>query len=232
MIQLAARDLMQTEVVTVPPTMRAAELARMFADRGVSTVAVVDPLGALQGIVTESDIIRRLADEDGQLHKGWLTRFLEGPDARAIRYARSHAATAGELMSRQVVAVQPSESAAHIAHLMEEHKIRRVLVAEAGKVLGLVSRADLVRALVGTMSDPSGEHSDEEIRRALLAEMKREPWSSRLNTGVSVTDGVVEFSGFHHSDATSRALRVLAGNVPGVKEVVDNTVPLPVVFAD
>ncbi|MFC7739309.1 CBS domain-containing protein [Roseomonas sp. GCM10028921] len=232
MTHFAARDLMQTEVVTVPPTMRAADLARMFADRGVSTVAVVDPLGALQGIVTESDIIRRLADEDGQPHRGWLTRFLEGPDARAIRYARSHAATAGELMSKQVVTVGPSESAAHIARLMEEHKIRRVLVTEGRALLGLVSRADLVRALVDTMTDPSGEHSDEEIRRALLAEMRREPWSSRLNTAVSVRDGVVEFSGFHHSDAASRALRVLAENVPGVREVVDNTVPLPVVFAE
>ena len=232
MTQFCARDIMQTELATVPPAMRATELARMFADRGVSTVAVVDALGALQGIVTESDIIRRLADADEHPPRGWLTRFLDGSDAQAIRYARSHAVTAGELMSRQVVTVQPGESAAHIAHLMEQHKIRRVLVTEGGRLLGLVSRADLVRALVDTMTDPSGEHSDEEIRRALLAEMKREPWSSRLNTAVSVRDGVVEFSGFHHSDATSRALRVLAGNVPGVRNVVDNTVPLPVVFAE
>jgi CBS domain-containing protein len=203
----------------------------MFADHGISTVAVVDPLGTLQGIVTESDLIRRLADEDKQPRAGWLSYLLEDPDTRPDRYARSHAATAGELMTKEVVTVRPGETAAHIAHLMEEHRIRRVLVTEGGRLLGLVSRADLVRALVTPIHDSAGQHPDEEIRRAVLAEMKREAWASSLNTAVGVQNGVVEFSGFYHSEAVSRALRVLAGNVPGVKEVVDNTVPLPVMFA-
>ncbi|HEY8614379.1 MAG TPA: CBS domain-containing protein, partial [Roseomonas sp.] len=213
------------------PGTRAADLARLFADRGVATVVVVDSLGTLQGIVTESDLIRRLADEDEQPRKGWLASLLEAPNARAERYARSHAATAGELMTRDLVTVGPSESAAHVARLMEEHKIRRVLVTERGRLLGLVSRADLVRALVAPIGEASGQHSDEEIRRAVLEEMKRETWASKLGTEVLVRDGVVEFSGVYHSEATSRALRVLAENVPGVTEVVDNMVPPPVVFA-
>jgi CBS domain-containing protein len=231
MTQLCARDLVTAEVVTVSPESRAADIARMIADRGVSTVAVVDQLGALLGIVTESDLIRRLADEDEQPRKSWLASLLEGPNVSAERYARSHAATAGELMTREVVTVHPGERAAHIAHLMEEHNIRRVLVMEQGRLIGLVSRADLVRAVMVPIGAASRAHSDEDIRRAVLAEMRREPWASKLDTAVAVQDGVVEFSGMYHSEATSRALRVLAENVPGVREVVDSTVPPPVMFA-
>jgi CBS domain-containing protein len=230
MTQLCAKDVMATDVVTVPPAMRAIDLARLFVDRAVSTVAVIGPTGALQGIVTESDLIRRLADEDEQPRKGWLAALLEVPDAQAARYARSHAATAGELMTTEVIAVQPSESASHIARLMEEHNIRRILVTEQGRLLGLVSRTDLVRTLVSPLSEPAGQ-SDEDVRRGVLEAMKREAWASKLNTAVSVQNGVVEFSGFYHSEPTRHALRVLAENVPGVTKVVDSMVAPPAMFA-
>jgi len=229
--QLCARDLMVAGVVTVTPETRATELARIFVGRGVSTVAVVDPLGRLQGVVTESDLIRRLADEDEQPRKGWLARLLEAPNAGAERYVRRHAATAGELMAKEVITVRPEDSAAHAARLMEEHQIRRVLVTDQGQLLGLVSRTDLVRALVTPIGETPQEQSDNDIRRALLAEMEREPWARHLGIGVEVRNGVVEFSGLYHSEATRRALRVLAENIPGVTQVVDSTVPPPVMFA-
>jgi CBS domain-containing protein len=220
---------MATEVVTVPLAMRAAALARLFVDRSVSTVAVLDPSGALKGIVTESDLIRRLADEDEKPRRIWLAALLDAPNSQAVRYARSHAATAGELMTTQVITVQPGASAAHIARLMEEHNIRRVLVTEGERLVGLVSRADLVRSLVSPLGEP-GRQSDEDVRRGVLEAMKRESWARKLDTAVSIRSGVVEFSGFYHSEATSHALRVLAENVPGVTAVVDNTIPLPVMF--
>jgi CBS domain-containing protein len=229
--QFLARDLMVAEVVTVAPSMRAGELARLFVNRGVATVAVVDAGGTLKGIVTESDLIRRLADEDEQPRKGWLALLLEAPHADAKRYARSHAVTAGDLMTPEVVKVGPGDSAAHVARLMEEHKIRRVLVMELGELLGLVSRADLVRALVAPIGETPFPTSDEDIRLAVLASMNQKPWARELGTAVAVQDGVVEFSGFSHSEATSLALRVLAENIPGVTGVVDRTVPLPVLFA-
>ncbi len=224
---LRARDLMTTEVAKVPPETPVAAIARLFADRGVSAVAVTDPAGTLLGIVTESDLIRRLADED-ERPSGWLARLFDSPGAKAERYARSHGVNAGEVMTGRVVTAGPEESAAHIARLMEEHKVRRVLVTEGGRVLGLVSRSDLVRALVARQQapegDPSGERvSDERIHRAVLEAMRREPWADTVLTAVDVQDGVVEFYGFSHSEAVGRALRVLAENVPGVKRVVDHT---------
>jgi CBS domain-containing protein len=150
MTALRARDLLTTEVAKVPPETPVAAIARMFADRGISAVAVTDAAETLLGIVTESDLIRRLADED-ERPSGWLARLFDSPGAQAERYARSHGVNAGEVMTRRVVTAGPEDSAAH------------------------------------------------------------------------VQNGVVEFYGFSRSEAVSRALCVLAENVPGVKGVVDHT---------
>ncbi|MBP0447522.1 CBS domain-containing protein [Roseomonas sp. SSH11] len=222
---------MSTEVVCVSPEMLAADLAQLFVDRGVSTVAVLDSEGKLQGIVTEADLIRRLADEDERPRKGWLAFLWDSPHAGAERYARSHAAKAGELMTREVVAVGPADSAAHIARLMEEHGIRRIPVTEGGRLLGLINRADLVRALVSVLGERSTPRSDEEIRQAVLEEVNREEWAKQLRVDVQVRQGVVMYFGVNHSEATSRALRVLAENIPGVRDVVDNTVEVPVMLS-
>ena len=187
----------------------------------VSAVPITDASGTLLGIVTESDLIRRLADEDEQ-PAGWLARLANPPGARAARYARSHGVTAREVMTDRVVTVAPDTTANHIAHLMEQHRIRRVLVAEQGRLLGMVTRADLLRALVAD-GPPEGEMSDERIRAAILAAMRREAWADTLHMTVNVREGEVEFHGFSRSASVQRALRVLAENVPGVKRVVDNT---------
>jgi osmotically-inducible protein OsmY len=105
---------------------------------------------------------------------------------------------------------------------MEQHRIRRVLVAEGGRLLGMVTRTDLLRALVADQP-PEGEVSDERIRNAILAAMRRESWADTLHVTVNVRGGEVEFHGFSRSASVQRALRILAENVPGVKRVVDNT---------
>jgi osmotically-inducible protein OsmY len=122
--------------------------------------------------------------------------------------------------------VDPDTPAAAVAHLMEDRGIRRVLVTQEGRLKGIVSRADLLRALV-VPTQEEGDLSDERIRRAVLAAMKKEPWADTFYTMVEVTGGVVQFHGFSRSAAVQRGLRVMAENVPGVKDVVDNTQPMP-----
>jgi len=221
MTTLSARDLMAAEVVTSPPDTPVMALIRLFTDRGVSAVPITDASGTVLGIVTERDLIRRLADEDEQ-PTGWLARLTSTPDARAARYASSHGATAREVMTEKVVTAAPDATAAHIAHLMERHGIRRILVVEEGRLLGMVTRTDLLRALVADRP-PDGEMSDERIRAAIIAAMRREAWADTLHVTVDVRGGEVEFYGFSRSASVQRALRVLAENVPGVKRVVDNT---------
>jgi CBS domain-containing protein len=225
MTSLRARDLMTADVVTVPPSTPVIAMARLLAERGISAVPVVEADGRVAGIVTEADLIRRLAGEDDK-PAGWLASMFANPARDADRYARTHGMSAADVMTESVVAVDPDTLASVIAHMMEEKGIRRVLVTEGGRLKGLVSRADLLRALVAPVPE-AGELSDDRIRRAVMAAMKREPWADTFYALVDVKDGVVEFHGFSRSAAVQRGLRVLAENVPGVKGVVDNTQPMP-----
>ena len=221
-----ARDLMTPDVVTVPPETPVMAMARLLADRGISAVPVVDGAGKVLGIVTEADLVRRLAGEEDR-PTSWFGALFADPASQAERFARTHGVTAKDLMTEKVVSVAPDTTAAHIAHMMEEQKIRRVVVLEGDTLKGIVSRADLLRALV-TPAHEEAELSDERVRRAVMAAMKKEPWTDTFYTMVEVKDGVVTFHGFRRSDAVQKALRVLAENVPGVKSVVDDTQPMPV----
>ncbi|MBR0683991.1 CBS domain-containing protein [Roseomonas eburnea] len=217
---------MTPDVVTVPPETPVLAIARLLADRGISAVPVVSAEGKVLGIVTEADLIRRLAGEEDK-PTSWFGALFSDPASQAERYARTHGVTAKDLMTEKVVSVTPDTTAAHIAHMMEDLKVRRVVVVEGEKLKGIVSRADLLRALVAP-PHVDAELSDERVRRAVMAAMKKEPWTDTFYTMVEVKDGIVTFHGFRRSDAVQKALRVLAENVPGVKGVEDDTQPMPV----
>lgn len=225
MTNLKARDLMTPDVVTVPPETPVMAMARLLADRGISAVPVVDAEGKVLGIVTEGDLIRRLAGEDDR-PAGFFSSLFGNQERDAERYARTHGVTARDVMTAEVVSVAPDTLASTVAHTMEDQGIRRVLVVEEERLKGIVSRADLLRALIAAPAE-GGDYPDERIRRAVMAAMKKEPWADTFYTLVDVQNGVVEFHGFSRSAAVQRGLRVLAENVPGVKSVVDNTQPMP-----
>ncbi len=226
MTTLTARDLMTPDVVTVPPDAPALAVARLLADRGISAVPVTDAEGRLRGIVTEGDLMRRLAAAEDQ-KPSWLTALFADPARQAERFARTHGKTAQDIMTERVVTATPGASASHIATLMEENGIRRVVVTEEGRLRGIVSRADLLRALLAP-APVDATCTDERIRRAVLAAMRKEPWADSFHMMVEVQDGIVTFHGFSQSAAIQRGLRVLAENVPGVKDVRDKTQPMPV----
>lgn len=225
MTSLTARDLMTPDVVTVPADTPVIAMARLLADRGISAVPVVDAEGKVLGVVTEADLIRRLAGEQDK-PGGFFASLFGNPERDAERYARTHGVTAKDVMTTDVVSVDPDTLASAIAHQMEDKGIRRVLVLQDGRLKGLVSRADLLRALISAPAE-GGDYPDERIRRAVMAAMKKEPWADTFYTLVDVKDGVVEFHGFSRSGAVQRGLRVLAENTPGVKGVTDNTQPMP-----
>jgi CBS domain-containing protein len=223
---LTAREVMTPDVVTVPPETPVIAMARLLAERGISAVPVLGADGKLLGVVTEADLIRRLAGEEDK-PASWFRSFFSDPASEAERFARTHGQTAADVMTEEVVTVSEETSLAHIAHLMEEKGIRRVLVVSDSRLHGIVSRADLLRALIApAASDES--LSDDRIRHAVMAAMKRQPWADSFYTLVDVKDGVVEFHGFMRDEGVKRGLRVLAENVSGVKGVLDNTRPMPV----
>ncbi len=228
MTEPIARNLMTTDVVTIPPDMPVTSIARLLADRGISGVPVLDADGALLGLVTLADLVTRLSHATHTVPP-WL-RWLFADTAKAAdHYARTHGFVAEEVMTSDVVTVPPDTSASAIAETLERKGIRRVLVTERGQLRGVVSRSDLLRAVTSQETEMA-ELPDGRIRVAVVAAMRREPWADPFRTLVEVHDGIVEFHGFAPGPAVQRALRVLAEQVPGVKGVSDHTEPLPTYY--
>jgi CBS domain-containing protein len=226
-VTVNARDLMTTTLVVVPPEAPVAGVAQLLASRGISAVPVTDAEGQLQGLVTEGDLIRRLAEEKrGPL--GWFLGLFGDRRKLAERFAKAHGAKAADVMTRELVTVGEEAGADEIARLMEKHQIRRVPVLREGKLVGLVSRADLLRVvLVPPASAAAEEASDAELLRQVTAAMREQPWVDTYYVFPNVKDGTVTFYGFHRSEEVQRGLAVLAQDVPGVKAVENKTEPMP-----
>jgi CBS domain-containing protein len=144
-----AAQLMTQPPVTAGPTMSVREIAMLLLQHGISAVPIVDASGKLLGIVSEGDLVRPsdLGLEDRA--SWWLQMFAEGEDLAPefLAYVRSGDRLAGDLMTREVVTVDEQRSLPEIARLLQEHRIKRVPVLRQGRVVGIVSRADLLRAL-------------------------------------------------------------------------------------
>ncbi len=225
MNRMTARDLMTPDVVSVPPETPVLAVARLLSERGISAVPVLGPAGEVLGVVTEADLIRRLAGEE-DAKPGWFGSLFADPTAEAERYAKTHGVRAQHIMTEMVLTVGEGDTAAHIAHLMEDRNIRRVFVVTDGRLRGIVSRADLLRALVAPMPE-EGDFSDSRLRSAVIAAMRKQPWADSFYTLVDVQEGVVIFHGFMRDEGVKRGLRVLAEAIPGVKGVRDETQPMP-----
>jgi CBS domain-containing protein len=106
---------------------------------------------------------------------------------------------------------------------LEKHHIKRVPVVRDGKLVGIVSRADLVRALLASRAaPPTGVASDADIRAHFLARLEKEPWGLRSYVNFIVKEGQVELWGFAGSPDEARAIGLLAEDVPGVRAVTNH----------
>ncbi len=218
-------DIMTQKVISVEPETTIAEAARLLLEHRISGLPVVDPDGAVVGVVTEGDLLRRAETGTERHHARWL-EFLIAPGRLAREYANANARKVGEVMSADVVAVAPRDSLAEVVRLMERRQVKRLPVIEAGRLVGIVSRANLVRALLDSLPKPAGNEivGDAEIRERILAEIARQPWGPRASVDVSVKAGTVELYGCITDDRERTALQVLAEKIPGVKTVRDHLV--------
>jgi CBS domain-containing protein len=219
-----AREVMTRRIVTVTPETAIEEAAKLMLDYRISGLPVVDVKGAPVGILTEGDLLRRIETGTDKRHSGWISLLL-GPGRLAAEYARSHAHKVGEVMTTEVVSVAPDTPLPEVVELMEERRIKRVPVVDGGKLVGIVSRANLVAALAGVLAKERGAAlSDDDIRRAILAEIDKQPWGPRESVDATVTDGAVELHGTILDERERAALIVAAENLPGVKSVRDKLV--------
>jgi len=227
---MLARDLMSTGLLTFLPDMGLEAAARAMAERGVSGAPVVRDDGQLVGIITEGDLIKRLAAPSAP-KEGWFASLFRAPESEAARFARVHGRTVEDAMTMDVASVTEDATAEQIAHIMETRGVRRVPVLRDGILVGVVSRADLLRALIIGESGTTAARSDGEIRRALSTALRAQSWFDSQLMFFDVADGIVRLHGFCGSEDIRRALRVLAEGLPGVKRVeTDFSTPPPFVL--
>jgi CBS domain-containing protein len=229
---MRAMDVMTTDVITVGPNTTVQALATLLAERGISGVPVVDASGSLVGIVSEGDLLHRAEIGTAQRHRErrrswWLDHFAS---ELARDYIKSHAGTVKDIMTRDVVTVSEDTDLGEVAALLEAKRIKRVPVMSSGKVVGIVSRANLVRALGATKgaAPREGEGDDRTIRARLLAELGHEEWAKIWPEDVIVRDSVVHFwLSSDEPEEKKQALRVAAEIIPGVRGVEEHILPAP-----
>jgi CBS domain-containing protein len=144
-----AADVMTRRVISVPPDASIEDAVKLMLDRGISGLMVVDASGHLAGVVTEGDLLRRSELGTGRQRSWWL-RLLVSPGRQAEDFTRAHGRKVSDVMTTEVVSVDADASLTDIVELMEKHRIKRVPVTQHDKVVGVCSRADLLRALAVT----------------------------------------------------------------------------------
>ena len=218
---MKVREAMSPRVVTVTPDTPLADAMRTMLREHVSGLPVVDAQGALAGVLTEGDLMRRAETGTERAHPAWL-RFLLGPGRMAREFTASHARRVGEVMTREVVAIGADAPLAEAVRLMEQHRIKRLPVLGERGLEGILSRADLLRAFVATAADAAPDDlSDAAIARRIVSELDAKPWTPRETMSVDVHDGVVTLRGVLVDDSVRAALVVLAENTAGVVRVED-----------
>ena len=219
---MKAADVMRHKVVTVSPDNSIAEAAKIMLDHSVSGLPVVDGKGALVGMLTEGDLLRRSETGTERNRPHWL-EFILGPGRLASDYVHSHGRKVAEVMTRKVVAVAPETPLDEVVRLMERHHIKRLPVLEHDRIVGIVSRASLLPALAHLASAaPPIAAADTEIRTRILQAIDKAHWTGRSLVDVIVRDGVADLHGVILDERERAALRVIAENTPGVKAVRDH----------
>jgi CBS domain-containing protein len=219
-----ATDVMTRDVLTVAPTTPIAEAIRVMLEKHVSGLPVIDAAGSLVGILTEGDLLRR-AETGTEKHRPRWLQFLRGDAALASDYVRTHGRRVGEVMTPEVVSVTESAGLEDVVSLMERHHIKRVPVICATRLVGVISRSDLLRALLECLPNGDGPAADDDtLRDHVIAELKGQAWSEDGRITVTATNGAVQLDGVIFDPRERDAMRVAAENVPGVKQVIDRLV--------
>lgn len=222
-----AMKVMTRPVVTIPADATVYAAADILLGARISAAPVVDADGKMIGIVSEADLMNR--PESGTVPaKSWLQRLLAPEVVLARDFLRSHSHHVADVMTHDVVTAEERTDLKEIAGLMESRGVKRVPIVRDGKVVGIVSRANLLQGLLAR--DPragEGTAPDDDLRERVNDELDRHSWASDVSN-VVVENGAVHLWGQTFSPTARDAVRVAVENVHGVKRVVNNIVVLPV----
>ena len=216
-----AADIMTPDVVYATPETPLAELVRLMLDNRISALPIVQD-GRVVGIVSEGDLLRRAEAGKEPRPSRWL-ELVTSTDRMAADYTRSHGRKADEIMTCDVMTVTDTTPIAEVARLLESKHIKRVPVTRDGRLVGIVSRRNVLQALASTLSAPTATADDRTIRDAFYAELRHHAWAGGPSAvNAVVCDGVVHLWGIARDEVLRQAIVVAAENVPGVRAVEDH----------
>jgi len=218
-----ARDVMTSPAITATPQTTLPEIVQLMLENRISGVPIVDRAETLVGLVSEGDLVRRREIGFQQNRSWWLSMFGNAA-VLADEFIKSHGVTAEEVMTKKVITAAEDTPLWEIAETLEKEKIKRVPIVHHGRVVGIVSRANLLQALTlqrnKILDQPSRQ--DSAIREELLQLLKDESWADLSHVNVMVSDGTVHLWGSVRSDAQRQALTVAAKGIAGVHDVINH----------
>jgi CBS domain-containing protein len=217
-----AADIMTHPAVTLAEDASLADAIRIMVGRNISGLPVVDRQQHLVGVLTEGDLLRRVEVGTADRHWSGMWNFLRGPGLNAEEYVRANSRRVADLMTRDPVSVTASTSLDNVVGLMERKHIKRLPVLEDDRIIGVISRADVLRAVSRVLGAPvEAGGTDTEILARLRDALEDQPWFTARNIVLSVDDGIVRIQGAVTDDRMRAALRVAAQNVSGRTDVKD-----------
>jgi CBS domain-containing protein len=216
-----ATDIMTPDVIYAAPDTPLRDLVRLMLDNHVSALPIVEH-GRIVGIVSEGDLFRRVEIGTDPRPSSWQA-LVRSTDRLAADYTRTHGQKASELMTRNVVTVSDTTLLEEVALLLDTKHVKRVPVTHDGKLVGIVSRRNLLQALASRLSAPSVTAEDRSIREAFYQALREQPWAVGVRAiNAMVADGVVRLWGTPPDDALRQAIIVVAENLAGVQSVEDH----------
>ena len=221
---MKAADVMATKVITVRPDTPVATIAEALLANRISAVPVVNDKDVLVGIVSEGDLIHRV-EAGTERHRSWWLELLTGKEILAHEFVMSYGRKAADVMTRPVISVQADTPLGDIAALLEKHRIKRVPVASNGKIVGIVSRANLIQALVNlNRAKTEASVDDLTLHSNILEQLRSKPWVDPTTISILVNNGSVELWGIVDSETEKNAIRVAVEVTPGVRQVANKLV--------
>jgi CBS domain-containing protein len=219
---MQVRGVMTPNVISVKAQEPILTAVQLMLQNRISGLPVVDADGALVGIVTEGDFLRRGEIGTTRRRSKWL-EFLLGPGRLAEEYVRTSGRKIAEVMTPNPATVNEDDTLETVVELMERRRIKRLPVVRKGQLVGIISRANLMHALASLAREaPAASGDDATIRDRILAALAKQHWAFAVN--VVVKDGVAELWGTIMDERERRACIVAVENVPGVKTVHDHLV--------
>ena len=220
---MEARQVMTSPILTISPGASVRQAIEMMLERRVSGLPVVDEIGQLVGIISEGDLLHR-SELGTEKHRSKWLDFLLGPSRSASDYVHSHSRRVADVMTTDIVTVKETTPLEEVVKLMEKRRIKRVPVVRDGGVSGIVTRSDLLRALIKTSAAQVVANSDEEIKQKIYDTIEQEGWAPAGSIHVKVADGHVTLAGTIFDERERDAIRVCAENQPGVTGVTDDMI--------